>query len=216
MTKFHGIVCVATDPAETDLPSRVAEQLSPFDLNQVDDGEWDWWQLPESDGPSFVVKLRHVGDPRLVPVSADKPDRCFGGPLALLDLDAFSATASRDAEAWYAWNATPGASSALPLSHFLGRIKQTAGYTAQQAREDFAQQPAVREYSPPDARIWHKHQDPVHRFRGTLAEYLEREAARSLRCEALVTVDGEWLDSSTFRDSDDDLSVRLELLAKVR
>jgi hypothetical protein len=207
MTKFHGIVCVDDTAVGTDLQSRVAEQVSPFDLNQVDDGEWDWWQLPESDGPSFLVKPRHVGDPRLVPVSVEEPDRCFGGPLSLLDLDAFSVAASHKAEAWHAWNSTPGAASSLPLSHFLGQVKQRVGYTAQKAREDFAQQPAIREYSRPGTRIWHQHQDPVHRFRGTLEEYLERQAAQLLRCDALVTTGGEWLDSSAFRGSGDELSL---------
>lgn len=175
-------------------------------MTKVDDGKWDWWQLPEPDGPSFTVKPQSAGDPRLVTVSADDPDRCFGGPVSAIDLDAFRAAASKTADSWQAWNVTPRASSALPLTHFLGKTKTVAGYTAQEAREDFASQPPIREYSGPDAKIWHEHQDPVYRFRGTLDDYLEREAARLLRCEAFVTEGRDWLDAAAFGGSSDDFS----------
>lgn len=184
----------------------VSDQLSAFDMNKVDDGEWDWWELPASDGPSFVVKPESVGDPRLV-VAGNQPGRCFGGPVSTIDLDAFSVAAAEAADLWQAWHSMPGASSVVPLSHFLGKVKTVAGYTAQEARADFASQPSICEYLGPGREIRQTYEDSVHLFRGTIDEYLEREAARLLRCEAFVTEEGGWLDSSAFGESVDDFSV---------
>jgi hypothetical protein len=101
VTKFYGIICVAGSASKEAMMALVADQVSAFDMNKVDDGEWDWWNLPTSRSPSFVVK----------------------------------------------------------------------------------------------------------RVRGTVDDYLEREAARLLRCDALVTAEGDWLDESAFGESLDDFSV---------
>lgn len=206
MTKFHGIICVAGSASQEVMMALVSEQVSAFDMNKVDDGEWDWWRLPEAGGPSFAVKPEFVGDPRLV-LAGNQPTRCFGGPVSAIDLDAFSVAAAEAEGSWQAWHATPGASSVVPLSHFMDKARSVAGYTAQKARADFASQPPIREYLGPGGKIWQSDEDPTYRFRGTVADYLEREAARLMRCDALVTEDGKWLDSYAFGDSLDDFSV---------
>jgi hypothetical protein len=214
LSKFHGIVCVAGSASKEAMTALVSEQVSAFAMNvamnvamnKVDDGEWDWWELPAADGPSFAVKPEFVGDPRLV-VAGDQAGRCVGGPVSAIDLDIPGVAAAEAEGAWQAWHATPGAASAVPLSDFLGRIKSADGYTAQKARADFAAQPSIREYLGPDRKIRQPYEDPVYRFRGTLDDYLEREAARLLRCEAFVTEAGDWLDASAFGGSMDDFSV---------
>lgn len=206
MTKFYGIICVAGSASKEAMMALVSDQVSAFDMNKVDDGEWDWWELPTPGYPSFAVKPEFVGDPRLVPVG-DQPGRCFGGPVSAIDLDAFSVAAADGAGLWQAWHATPGASSVVPLGHFLDKARSVAGYTAQEARADFASQPPIREYLGPGEKIWQRDEDPVYIFRGTVDDYLEREAARLLRCDAFVTEDGEWLDDSSFGYSLDDFSV---------
>ncbi|MEY9933003.1 hypothetical protein ABH926_007656 [Catenulispora sp. GP43] len=206
MTKFNGIICVAGSTSKEAMMALVADQVSGFEMYKVDDGQWDWWNLPTSGGPSFVVKREFVGDPRLVPVD-NEPGRCFGGPVSAIDLDAFSVAAAGTAGSWQEWHSTPGASSVVPLGHFLDKALSVAGYTAQEARADYASQLPVREYLGPGRKVLHSFQDPVYRFRGTVDDYLEREAARLLRCDALVTAEGDWLDDSAFDDSPDDFSV---------
>jgi hypothetical protein len=207
LSKFHGIVCVAGAVSHEALVSLASAQVAPFDTYNGGTEAWDWWELPGPRGHSFPVKPQCAGDPRLLPVSADQPGRCQGGPVSALDLDAFDAAAASAAGSWRRWHSTPDAASALPLSHFFGRIDKAAGYTVQQAREDFGAQPPVRDHSGPRAKIWHEDEDPVHQFRGTLDDYLERQAGRLLRIEAFVTEAGDWLDNSAFGDSQDDFSV---------
>ncbi|MEY9912413.1 hypothetical protein ABIA35_008674 [Catenulispora sp. MAP12-49] len=206
MTKFYGIICVAGSASKEAMMALVSDQVSAFDMNKVDDGEWDWWELPTPGYPSFAVKPEFVGDPRLVPVG-DQPGRCFGGPVSAIDLDAFRLAAAESAGLWQAWHSTPGASSVVPLGHFLDKALSGAGYTAREARADYASQAPVREYLGPGRKILHPFEDPVYIFRGTIDDYLKREAARLLRCGAFVTEGGEWLDDSSFGGSLDDFSV---------
>jgi hypothetical protein len=183
-------------------------------------GEWDWWHIDAGDDDRFVVKPQYDGDPRLIhqptyPSGGPRdrwPLRCDGGPRGLLDFDAARNTAVARAQAQlhaeqkdYA-RLVADHPPAEPLTVFLERHRANPdGYPREQAVADHHAQPLVRALNRtsawdryPNLGLWvlGPDSDPVSRFTRDSQPDLDRAAAWAITASALLTLDGEWVDTN--------------------
>ncbi|MFD4600891.1 hypothetical protein ACFWPQ_23055 [Streptomyces sp. NPDC058464] len=210
MAKERVTVCLPPcDPG--DVVQAIGAAMAPFDYNR-DPGVggpdvetwWDYWQI-DGRGREFLVVPGREDDPRLIrgaeTLSGEprdvSPSLCDGGPRVLLDLDTprarAAARARRAFEAWQDFSAAYPPT--MPSSHFWARhFADPENYPQAQALEDYRTQPAVVALrNNPELRDLIGG-DPAARLTGDLEEYVREQADQVLPSNALLTLDGRWLD----------------------
>jgi hypothetical protein len=141
------------------------------------------------------------------------PLQCDGGPRAVLDLDATRANAIADARHdWEAeqqdWERLVSLNPpAQPLTVFLARHRaDPQGYPRERALADHHSQPLIRalnhrpaddSYSYPNLAIWipGPDSDPVTYYSRDPEVDLAAATAWAIPTYALITVDGQWIDT---------------------
>ncbi|MEU2778450.1 hypothetical protein ABZ646_37630 [Streptomyces sp. NPDC007162] len=210
MAKERVTVCLPPcDPG--DVVQAIGAAMAPFDYNRdvgVGDPDvetwWDYWRI-DGRGIEFLVVPGHEGDPRLIrgakALSGEPrnvpPTLCDGGPRALLDLETPRAQAAAEARrAFEAWRdfaqAYPPVHSA---SEFWARhFADPENYPRAQALEDFRTQPAIAALLDNPELEELVGDDPVANL-GDDLDFLVRHAVDDvLPSNALLTLDGRWLD----------------------
>ncbi|MGW2724146.1 hypothetical protein [Streptomyces sp. NPDC001492] len=210
MAKERVTVCVPPcDPG--DVVEAIGAAMARYDYNRDDgvgdpDDEtwWDYWQI-DGRGCEFLVVPGHEDDPRLIrgaeSVSGEPrnvpPSLCDGGPRALLDLETprsqAAAEARRAFEAWQDFSAAYPPTR--PSSHFWARhYADPEGYPRAQLLEDYRTQPAIVALrDSPELRELIGG-DPAARLTGDVEAYARAAADEALPSNALLTLDGRWLD----------------------
>ncbi|MFD5540384.1 hypothetical protein ACFWIJ_21840 [Streptomyces sp. NPDC127079] len=210
MAKERVTVCVPPcDPG--DVVQAITAAMAPYDYNRdagVGDPDietwWDYWQI-DGGGIEFLVVPGHEDDPRLIRGARTlsgaprdvPPSLCDGGPRALLDLDTPRARAAAQArEAFEAWQDFSAAyPPTRPSSHFWARhFADPENYPREQALEDYRIQPAVVALrNNPELREL-VGGDPAARLSGDLDALVRHAVDDVLPSNALLTLDGRWLD----------------------
>ncbi|WP_030939766.1 hypothetical protein [Streptomyces sp. NRRL S-646] len=210
MAKERVTVCVPPcDPG--DVVEAIGAAMAPYDYNRdagVGDPDvetwWDYWQI-DGRGCEFLVVPGHEDDPRLIRGAKAlsgaprnvPPSLCDGGPRALLDLETPRAQAAAQArrafEAWQDFSAAYP--PALPSSHFWARhFADPEGYPRAQLLEDYRTQPVIVALgNNPDLEELIGG-NPVARLTGDVEAYVRSAADKALPSNALLTLDGHWLD----------------------
>ncbi|WP_369222612.1 hypothetical protein AB5J52_15110 [Streptomyces sp. R39] len=210
MAKERVTVCLPPcDPG--DVVQAVCAAMAPFDYNRdvgVGDPDvetwWDYWQI-DGGGCEFLVVPGHEDDPRLVrgaeTLSGEPrnvpPSLCDGGPRALLDLETPRARAAAEARrAFEAWRdfakAYPPARSA---NEFWARhFADPENYPRAQALEDFRTQPAIAALLDTPELEDLVGDDPVADLGDDLDTLVRHAVDEVLPSNALLTLDGHWLD----------------------
>lgn len=210
MAKERVTVCVPPCAPE-DVHRAIGAAMAPYDYNRDagvgdpdDETWWDYWQI-DGRGCEFLVVPGHEDDPRLIrgteALSGEPrnvpPSLCDGGPRALLDLETPRAQAAAGArrafEAWQDFSAAyppTRPSSAFWARHF----SDPEGYAQAQAVEDYRTQPAIVALGDnPELRELIGG-DPAARLTGDVEAYVRAAADEALPSNALLTLDGRWLD----------------------
>ena len=148
---------------------------------------------PHEDDPRLIPGAKALsGEPRKVP-----PGLCDGGPRALLDLDTprtrAAAGARRAFEAWQEF------ASAHPPGRAFGaiRVRHVAdpeNYAQAQAVEDYRTQPVIAAYLDHPELEELVGGDPIARPSEDLEGLLRHAMDSALPSNALLTLDGCWLD----------------------
>ncbi|MHB9862031.1 hypothetical protein [Streptomyces sp. YIM S03343] len=210
MAKERVTVCLPPcDPG--DVVQAVSAAMAPYDYNRdagVGDPDvetwWDYWQIGAG-GCEFLVVPGHEDDPRLIrgaeTLSGEPrnvpPTLCDGGPRALLDLETprarAAARARRAFEAWQDFSAAYPPTR--PPSHFWARhFADPENYPQAQVLEDYRTQPAVVALRNNPGLRELIGGDPAARLTGDLEAYARETADAVLPSNALLTLDGRWLD----------------------
>ncbi|MFJ9346009.1 hypothetical protein [Streptomyces sp. NPDC101237] len=210
MAKERVTVCIPLcDPG--DVVEAIGAAMAPFDYNRdvgVGDPDvetwWDYWRI-DGRGIEFLVVPGHEDDPRLIrgakALSGEPrnvpPALCDGGPRALLDLETPRAQAAAEARrAFEAWRDFAKAyPPTRPSSHFWARhFADPENYPQAQVLEDYRTQPAIVALrNNPELRELIGG-DPAARLTGELEAYAQEIADTILPSNALLTLDGRWLD----------------------
>ena len=210
MAKERVTVCLPPCDPE-DVIEAIGAAMAPYDYNRdagVGDPDaetwWDYWQI-DGGGCEFPVVPGHEDDPRLIrgaeALSGEPrnvpPSLCDGGPRALLDLETprarAAASARRAFEAWQDFSAAYP--PARPASHFRARhFADPEGYPQAQLLEDYRTQPAIVALrNAPELRELIGG-DPAARLTGDVEAHVRAAADDALPSNALLTLDGRWLD----------------------
>ncbi|MEU8134953.1 hypothetical protein [Streptodolium elevatio] len=217
MAQFSAIVCLPPQ-ARSNVDVALESALAPYRIAEGPEETWmldDWW-IRESDHSGLPVLAGHDSDPRLVhrttrwdgsPLPPPLPGRCGGGPRELIDFATPLAEAERNAEASWSILAELAAAHppAEPLSAFEARsLADPDGYPYARCLADYQAQPFVRAHAELQGRfavpfsqsadpfIWVE--DPVLQLAGGQAAYLSKSTVHIIVTEALLTLDGRWLD----------------------
>ncbi|MDI2132529.1 hypothetical protein [Yinghuangia seranimata] len=216
MAKFSAIVCLPPE-AGADVEAAVAAALAPFKICEGPEETWMWDEWWIRDGTAgFPVIPGHDDDPRLVhrktlwdgsPAAPPVPGWCGGAPHELIDFATPLAEAERRAEA--AWRVLSELGAAHPPAASWGELRARSladpdGYPYPQMNADYQAQPFVHalaelqghEHVPfsqtADPFVWLD--DPVLLLTGGWPAYRRKATAGIISAEALLTLDGRWLD----------------------
>ncbi|MEU6200249.1 hypothetical protein [Streptomyces sp. NPDC047061] len=210
MARERVTVCVPPcDPG--DVVRAIGAAMAPFDYNRDvgvggPDVEtwWDYWQI-DGGGCEFLVVPGHEDDPRLVrgakALSGEPrnvpPGLCDGGPRALLDLETPRVRAA--AEARHALEAWQDFAKAYPPARAAGEFwarhyTDPENYPRARALEDYRTQPAIAALLDTPELEELVGDDPVAHLGGDLEALVRHTVDAVLPSNALLTLDGRWLD----------------------
>lgn len=210
MAKERVTVCVPPcDPV--DVVQAITAAMAPYDYNRgagVGDPNvetwWDYWQI-DGRGCEFLVVPGHEDDPRLIraakALSGESrnvpPALCDGGPRALLDLETPRArAAARARRAFEAWQEF---ASAHPPGRAFGTFRarhlaDPENYSQAQAVEDYRTQPVIAAFLDNPELEELVGGDPIVRLSDDLEGRVRHAMDSALPSNALLTLDGRWLD----------------------
>ncbi|MFD4600883.1 hypothetical protein ACFWPQ_23015 [Streptomyces sp. NPDC058464] len=210
MAKERVTVCVPPcDPG--DVVRAIGAAMAPFDYNRDvgvggPDVEtwWDYWQI-DGGGCEFLVVPGHEDDPRLVrgaeTLSGEPrnvpPGLCDGGPRALLDLETPRVRVA--AEARQAFEAWQDFAKAYPPGRAFGAFRarhlaDPENYSQIQAVEDYRAQPVIAAFLDNPELEDVVGGDPIARLSDGLDALVRHAVDAALPSNALLTLDGRWLD----------------------
>lgn len=188
MSHFGVYVCLMPG-SEADWRAAVDVAMAPYRIDdQTGLGEWDEWH---SSG-QFLVRPEYADSPLVVPSRQwpAEPLRCDGGPKRTLDL-AGMREAARD-RAKLVMAAWREAVSRHPAARTLEKSASRAEYEAQplvaEVKARWDDEDDVFSY------LRTSGQDEVAHL-GDEQHFLDTAAQRALLTYALITLDGQWLDS---------------------
>ncbi|MFJ7066695.1 hypothetical protein [Streptomyces sp. NPDC101115] len=208
----HELLTVCLPPMEVRaIPEGIGRAMAPFDMNGDHEpwqGEWDAWGIGGS--APFEVRPEAESDPRLIRVEDTPghsarpplpPSLCDGGPRRLLDLDTRrEAVAARAREDWRTWH---DFARAFPPARTMNELRQEfcalhgAG-PDDRFRGQFEEQEVIRAIteSPAVLALTTGMYDPVQQFAEPEEVHVDRLRSRVNTTDALLTLDGRWLDTS--------------------
>lgn len=183
------------------------------------DSKWDWWTTGGRWAGSFTYRpqfAEKVIDPDKGPAASWETAglealQCSGGPKYALDLEATRDRAEHEArEADVKWREvvrdTP---EGQPWKAFVAETENVPGYTIEQARADYHNQPRILALVNTDFRFA---RDPIAEYdRTPLDERVRVAREQAILGYALVRRDGSWLapgEMGWFAMSSDDDSSR--------
>ncbi|MFG2961979.1 hypothetical protein ACGFZS_01730 [Streptomyces sp. NPDC048288] len=210
MAREQVTVCLPPcDPG--DVVRAVGAAMAPYDYNRdagVGDPDaetwWDYWQV-DGGGCEFLVVPGYEDDPRLVRGAETlsgqprnvPPTLCDGGPRALLDLETPRARAAAEArrtfEAWQEF------ASAYPPGRAFGdfrarHLADPESYSQVQAVEDYRAQPVIAAFLDNPELEEVVGDDPIARLSDDLDGLVRHAMDDVLPSNALLTLEGHWLD----------------------
>ncbi|WP_327387829.1 hypothetical protein [Streptomyces sp. NBC_01207] len=192
----------------------VRRAMAPFDRMSEDvpweQAEWDSWSLGTGRA-SFAVRPGAESDPQLMRIVEPPshsarvplpPSRCDGGPRRLLDLDTKrDAVAGRAHAEWRAWNDfARGFPPGRPMHELRWEYNAVHGLGPDDRfRGTYEQQDVIRAISanPEVAALVVDKGDPIRWFAEPEDDYVRRLSAEVNPSDALLTLDGRWLDISS-------------------
>ena len=199
----------------TDVPAvhgAVDRAMAPFDMNGAAgswQGEWDSWGIggrspfavrPGAEYDPRLIRVEHLPGPSAPPPLP--PSLCDGGPRGLLDLDTERDTvAGRAREEWRTWHEY--ASSFPPartMDDFRKEFNELYGMGPDaRFRGLFEEQEVIRAIpgNPRVLALTTDTDDPVARFSGSEGGHVLQASTQVNTTDALLTLDGRWLDVST-------------------
>jgi hypothetical protein len=161
------------------------------------DSKWDYWRIGGRWGGQFPFRQEFASQVIMPERGWDSPEEikllsCDGGPKRALDLAAMRDAAEEQARKTYAtYHAlVDHLPEALPWSSFADNISEGTGYTIDQARQEYRNQPRVQAVSGTDF-AWGE--DVITKFSVPVDLYAEKARAGAVPGFALVTTDGRWM-----------------------
>ncbi|WP_200301905.1 hypothetical protein [Streptomyces adelaidensis] len=191
----------------------IAEAIAPFDRNaegskaseeeDIEPGEWDAWTLGAADR-EFWVRPGSEGDPRLIreyePTREGQThviprDRCSGGPVGMLDIEAQRSRAVAEASVlWRAWEElSSGFPPARSLEDLTAEDPEASDRRPGPAWHRYAAQPLMRAVLGDPVLQSRFGQRAVGDFGVGRELFLRRKSCESLARDALLTLDGKWV-----------------------
>lgn len=162
------------------------------------DSKWDWYSIGGRWTGYFRVVKEHAdkvlrGSPGLMTEPSDY-DHADGGPKYALDLKRMRKEAGKDARERYAryGKLVKGTPKAMPWRSFADNISEGNGYTADQARMEYAAQARVQRLRESEFDTLFG-PDAIEEFSVSPYEYVTRAENAAVPGYALVTPDGEWV-----------------------
>lgn len=180
-------------------PMLVAEDGRAYSMSTYNpESKWDWYQL----GGRWTDYFRYregcgdevmLGSPSLVSDHRAGAGSCDGGPKFALDLDALRDAKESEARETYAKfrSLVAGTPDMVPWRVLTEKITE-GGYTIEDARREYRDQPRVRAIKASEDFRWYD-TDDLEELARPLDSYLFRARARAVPGYATVTADGRWM-----------------------